>query len=514
MHLRYLFIFVFITITQFSCKKNIVESVSLYPAINPVRMDSNAGNWKPILLTSANEFSCATPIDITTADYKLQLNEIKSYQHEITNDEKKSIEYWSAGAVLRWNEIMRTLVAKHNLPPYQNADGTYPIPTANNPLNYPTFPFSNPPYAARAYAYLSTAQYDACVAAYHYKSSLPRIAPYLADTNIKSLLPRQNISSYPSEDAAIIGVSVELLKLLFPGDQDYINQKAHEHKQARIIAGMNVKSDLDAGEQLGKLIAGKFVVRARTDLAGAAVGNPTIWAKLETDCESLGEIPWISQEKPARPPMLPLFGKVKTWLFDSSTLVNTIRPNAPPSTKSQKFKDETEEIFLIKKNLTRDQQKIAIFWSDGIGSYTPPGHWNFIASNEFVNQQFSEARWARNMALLNMALADAAVACWDAKYKYYSPRPSQMDSRIKTDIGLPNFPAYVSGHSTFSGAAATVLSYILPSKKLQLEEMAKEASISRMYGAIHYRSDCEIGLVTGNKIGVFAVTRGQNDGAE
>jgi hypothetical protein len=59
------------------------------------------------------------------------------------------------------NEILRTLVAKHNLPPYQNEDGTYPFPTAANPFAYPVFPFANPPYAARAYKYVATAQYDA-----------------------------------------------------------------------------------------------------------------------------------------------------------------------------------------------------------------------------------------------------------------------------------------------------------------------------------------------------------------
>ena len=113
-----------------------------------------------------------------------------------------------------------------------------------------------------------------------------------------------------------------------------------------------------------------------------------------------------------------------------------------------------------------------------------------------------------------MSLMDAAVACWDAKYTYYSPRPSQLDNRIKTVTGLPNFPSYTSGHSTFSGAAATVLSYVVPAKAHQYNDMAKEASASRLYGAIHYRSDCEKGLETRNKIGNYAISRGHIDGAE
>lgn len=497
-----------------SCNKGITEQNLTYTPINPTRPDANAGTWKPILLTAANEFPCAAPIATTSPDYIIQLNEIKSFQANITQDKKDLVNYWGAGAVLRWNEIMRELVAKHNIPPYQNPDGTYPIPSANNPLAYPTFPFANPPYAARAYAYLSAAQYDACVAGYFYKAAYNRAAPFTVDATIQTLLPKSTLPSYPSEDAVVMGVSVEMLKLLFPGDQDFINQKAEEHKKARLIAGANVRSDLDAGEALGKAIATKFIARARGDRAGAAVGNSAVWAQLETDCIARGETPWISQESPKRPPMLPLFGKVKTFLFDSLTMVTTIRPAAPPATSSAQFKSELQEVADFSKNLTREQLRIAHFWADGISTYTPPGHWNYIAANDFVGQNFSEARWARNMALLNMSLMDAAVVCWDVKYLHFNARPSQLDPGIKTVTGLPNFPSYISGHSTFSGAASTVLGYIIPANAAQYNAMANEASMSRLYGAIHYRSDCERGLETGKKVGNYAVNRGHIDGAE
>jgi PAP2 superfamily len=511
----FLYIIILASITQIiSCKKAIIEENENYQLLNPTRPDANAGTWRPILLTTANEFACPTPIATISPDYVLQLNEIKSFQNDITSEKRKLVNYWGAGAVLRWNEIMRELVAKHNVPPYQNADGTYPIPNANNPLAYPTFPFSNPPYAARAYAYLSAAQYDACIAAYFYKNQFNRTAPFNVDGSIQTLLPKSTLPSFPSEDAVVMGVSVELLKLLFPGDQDYINQKAEEHKRARLIAGANVRSDLDAGEALGKLVATKFIARARGDRAGAAVGTPAIWAALETNTAATGQIPWISQENPKRPGMLPLFGKVKTFLFDSLTMVTSIRPSAPPSTSSPQFATELAEILHYSKNITREQMRIAHFWADGVNTFTPPGHWNYIAATDFVQQNFSEARWARNMALLNMSLMDAGVACWDAKYTYFNPRPSQINNDIKTVTGLPNFPAYISGHSTFSAAAATVLGYIIPANAANYNAMAKEASESRLYAAIHYRSDCEKGFETGNKVGTYAVTRGRTDGAE
>jgi hypothetical protein len=507
-------IILLLTIICISCRKEINDRSKEFPALQPNRLDTNAGSWKPILLTGPTEFLVPTPIATTSPDYIAQINEIKSYQAAMNNEDRAALQYWSAGAVLRWNEIMRELVAQHNLPPYQNADGTYPIPSATNPLAYPLFPFANPPYAARAYAYVSVAMYDALVAATYYKQQYKRAAPYNVNNTVNALIPKSNLPSYPSEDAVVAGVATEMLKLLFPSDQAFIQSKAEQHKRCRIMSGANVRSDIEAGEALGKAVANKFVARARGDRAGAAVGNQTVWTQLETDCIARNEVPWMSLESPKRPPMLPLFGNVKTFLFDSATLVNQIRPIAPPSTSSQKFKDELNEVAAYAANPTREQIRIAHFWADGVGTYTPPGHWNAIATEDFVLQSFSEVRWARNMALLNMSLMDAAIACWDAKYTYFNPRPSQINPSIKSVTGVPNFPAYISGHSTFSGAAATILGYIIPTRKEDYMAMAKEASVSRLYGAIHFRSDCEKGLETGNKVGFFAVQRALTDGAD
>jgi hypothetical protein len=86
-------------------------------------------------------------------------------------------------------------------------------------------------------------------------------------------------------------------------------------------------------------------------------------------------------------------------------------------------------------------------------------------------------------------------------------RPSQADPAITTPVGLPNFPSYVSGHATFSGAAAEVLGQLFPAERQQLRAMAEEAAMSRLYGGIHYRFDNERGLELGRKIAAFALTR-------
>jgi membrane-associated phospholipid phosphatase len=105
------------------------------------------------------------------------------------------------------------------------------------------------------------------------------------------------------------------------------------------------------------------------------------------------------------------------------------------------------------------------------------------------------------------------VACWDTKFKYYNPRPAQLDPSIKTKIGLPNFPAYPSGHSTFSAAAATVLSDLFPQHTTQFNTWADEAGISRLYGGIHYPSDISGGKAHGVAIGQNVVAFSRGDGA-
>ncbi len=498
---------------QLSCNKATDGRTDSLAPLTPAKTDIDAGIWKPVLLASATEFPVAAPAAVSSTGYVAELNEIKALQKNISKEQQEKIAYWGAGGVLRWNELMRELVAKYNLPPYQNADGTYPIPSAANPFAYPLFPFANPPYSARAYAYVSAAQYDALVAAWYYKKQYGRPAPYKTDATVQALLPQTDLPSYPSEAAVLAGVTAEMMKLLFPGEIANIQQKLEEAELAAIISGTATRSDIEAGEALGRSVAQKFTTRARADKAGAAVGTPTDWAAFETSTAAKGETPWISQDVPKRPPMLPLFGKVTPFLFDANTTV-ALRPGPPPLTASDQMKKELAEIKSFVDNPSRENIRIVHFWADGVATYTPPGHWDAIAAEDFIQKNFSEVRWARNMALLNMSLMDAAIVCWDAKFAYFNPRPSQLDPSIKTLTGLPNFPSYISGHSTFSGAAATILGYIIPEKASAYQSMASEASVSRMYGGIHYRSDCETGITVGQKVGAYAVARAKTDGAD
>jgi hypothetical protein len=494
-----------------SCSKDVDER--MVADFEPVSLDTLGGTWKTIHLSSSSEITVPAPQPISSAAYRAELDQVVSLQQSLSSEDNRIISRWKSSGVIKWNEVARELVAVYNIPPEANADGTYPVPSAANPGAYPKFPFANPPYAARAYSYLHTAMYDALVAVWKYKFQFKRMSPAVNDSRIKSLETVQaGLPSYPSEDAAVAQVAYRMLKVLFPNDTVMLQQMASEQKKAKMISGVATASDIAAGEQIANAVADRALVRLRTDGMGAAVGNPTIWAQLEQDALARGNtVPWKSLESPARPMMLAMFGNVKLWQISTSQR-DSLRPAAPPAVGSEQFNKELEEVRSIRRDQNSREWQIALYWADGVGTYTPPGHWNEIAANKIAEEKLNELRTARAFSLLNMAMADAAICCWDTKSYYFSARPTQIDPSIKT-IGLPNFPGYTSGHSTFSGAAATVLGYVFPADQPKFAAMALEASLSRIYGGIHFRVDCEVGLKCGNAIGGFSVRFGEKDGS-
>jgi membrane-associated phospholipid phosphatase len=263
---------------------------------------------------------------------------------------------------------------------------------------------------------------------------------------------------------------------------------------------------------LGQAVAAVFTTRAGADGMKSAGGSAAIWQALADAATARGEIPWKSLETPARPPMLPLFGQVQGWMMSPTDFVNE-RPGPPPSTSSAQMQTEIADVRNTLNNLTRDQLATVYKWADGVSTVTPPGHWNAIAVPYIVAGNFSEVRTARTFALLDMALHDAAVGCWEAKYYYFNPRPSQLASDIKVMTGLPNFPSYVSGHSDFSASAADVLSYLFPSGASYFDAQQQEAGMSRVYAGIHYRADIVAGMSHGKRIGEYTVRFAKTDGA-
>lgn len=494
------------------CNKSIPPLENLTPASAPSNADANAGTWKMIVLSGPTQIAVTAPAPVTDPTYQSELASIKSSQASLTDAQRASITYWSAGGALRWNEKLREFVARADLPPAPNPDGTYPAPDPKNPFAYPEYPFSNPPYAARAYSYVAVAQYEALKVAWYYKFLYNRPSPYKVDSTIQSLMPATNAPAYPSEDAVESAVNAAMMTLLFPTNAAEIAQDAADQQQAAMLSGRASASDIAAGVAIGQAVAAVLSARAATDGMKNATGTTAQWQAIAAATTAKGEIAWVSQETPLRPPMLPFFGNVKAWMMTPTDVLNS-RPAPPPSTSSTQMQTELAEVRNTVANITRDQLATVNKWADGVSTVTPPGHWNAIAAPYLNAAGYSEVRTARALALLNMAMHDAAVGCWDVKYAYYNPRPSQLDPSIKTMIGLPNFPSYESGHSTFSAAGDEILTYLFPSQASVFDSERDEAAMSRLYGGIHFRSDIEVGKTHGKAIADYTLKFAMTDGA-
>lgn len=135
--------------------------------------------------------------------------------------------------------------------------------------------------------------------------------------------------------------------------------------------------------------------------------------------------------------------------------------------------------------------------------------WNDTASATIRRHRMSESEAARVLAVLNVAAMDAIISCFEAKYHYWTIRPSQTDTTLvlADSVSLPNFPSYPSGHACSAGAFDTVLGHFFPQDRAQFTRIAEEQAMSRLYGGVHYRFDNDKGLELGRVVARYAIDR-------
>ena len=333
-----------------------------------------------------------------------------------------------------------------------------------------------PPVAGRAYTYLSVAQYAAAMSA---RGIRPDAIPSLASLR----------DAHSPSRAAIATASAHVLSALFPSHGPRIERELGADIGA--LRGQSIDmAAIERAEAIGARIAASLLDRAQHD------GSDAIW----TGTVPNGDGYWIGTA-----PQLPMWGHVRPWLWESGS---ELRAPPPPAFTSQGFLDALAEVREIGETRTAAQMEIARFWADGAGTYTPPGHWNEIATTLIRERGMGDLQAARTLALMNIAMADAAIGCWDSKFTYWVIRPWQADSRVTTPIGQPPHPSYPSGHACFSGAGAKVLAAVFPGEAENLDRMAVEACDSRVYAGIHYRFDAEAGMTIGIRAAERALERG------
>ena len=207
---------------------------------------------------------------------------------------------------------------------------------------------------------------------------------------------------------------------------------------------------------------------------------------------------WIANGPPAGV----MFGGVTPYFLNSG---NQFRPDAPPAFRSAAFLADLNEIRAFSDTRTPAQRASALYWNFPTGTFTPPGYWNLVASDYIDAYGLDERAATRAFALMHAAMMDALIGCWEAKYYYWTIRPSQVDALISLTFGLPNHPSYPSGHSCVSAAAATVLGALFPERITERDGRVTEAGLSRMYAGIHCRFDITAGRNLGQAVAQWAI---------
>jgi PAP2 superfamily len=352
-----------------------------------------------------------------------------------------------------------------------------------------------PPIASRSLAILHVSIYDAVNG--------------IARTN-EPYLVQSSAPSSASREAAASAAAHKALVNLFPAAAS-----SFDAVHTAIVAAIPNGPQKAAGIVWGEFVANQILAARANDGSDAIVPPP----------DGSGPGVWVPTPPAFAPYLLPQWGFVVPFGMSSSS---QFRPPGPPSLDSEQYAADYDEVkalgAAVGSTRTDEQSQIALFWADGAGTETPPGHWNSIAQIIAAGQGNTLEENARLFALLNIAMADAAICAWDAKYTFRFWRPvtaiafTEPNLMWASFIVTPPFPDYVSGHSAFSGAAATVLPLFYGTEDLPFTtgsdflpgvtrsfstcfDAAEEAAVSRLYGGIHFRSANEDGLQAGISIG-------------
>jgi hypothetical protein len=251
-----------------------------------------------------------------------------------------------------------------------------------------------------------------------------------------------------------------------------------------------------AGQRLGEDVARRVIAWAPPPPRFAAPWKGTI---------PTGPGMWYTA--PGVPPIGIFLIHARPWLLDSAS---QFRPGPPPAYGSPVYQAALEEVRRVTRERTAEQTKVAQKWN----AVDPWAPWNETASAAIRRHHLSDVDAARVFAVLNAASSDAVIACFEAKYHYWSIRPSQADTTLvlADSVDLPNFPSYPSGHACSAGAFDAVLGHYFPQDRAEFTRIAEEQAMSRLYGGIHYRFDNDGGLALGRVVALYDVERARRGG--
>jgi hypothetical protein len=320
-----------------------------------------------------------------------------------------------------------------------------------------------------------------------------------------------NAPASASRSAAAIQAAYATLVNLYPAQKAALDTKL----AASLAAVTGEPASINQGIAWGQTVADAILAWRNTD--GFAPAPP----------QFLGG-DGVGQWRPTPPGLLPgatpQFGYMTPWIINSQS---QFRPAGPPALNSDRYLAEFNETKLMGRvdsaSRSADQTTFSLFWNASTASY----YWDQAAVSQAEARKLTPMENARLLAAVNLAMADAAIGCWEAKYTYLFWRPVTAIPLAETDgnggttedpgwtplFATPAHPEYPSGHSCVSGAAGRVLSAFFgdntaftlgsdvmtdvtrffPSFTAALEEVKN----ARIFAGIHFRAACDDGQSLG-----------------
>jgi hypothetical protein len=452
---------------KFSAAATAILSASSLPTLaRPVAASSRAaqeepgaGAWRTWFLQSGSDLRPPPPPDGVA-----ELSVVRGMLGSLDEAAHDRIVYWDAGAPpYRWNAIATDMF-------FRGAFGS---------SNFP-----------RIQAYLNMAINDATVAAWDSKYAYARPRPSQVDDSVVPLVALPSSPSYAAEHAAAAGAASEVLAYFAPNDADALRSMRDEASNSRVQAGVQYPSDIAAGLDIGRAVAGLAIDAAKADSY-----NTASWDGVIPEGPGL----WKGQN--------PSGASDRFWKTLVVPSADYFRPKPPPAYDSPERAQQIEAV----KNFARtpDTNGIAM-WVQ----YQLRGASNFnIIFNRELGRRVLEERLddsplpARIYALMHATFLDAWITTQDAKFTYWTARPNMFDPSITTLFPDPPHPSYPSNASAQATSPSLVLAHFFPRDAAALIKQANEYGDARLWAGIHFPSDVETSRQMGEQLAAAALAR-------
>lgn len=380
----------------------------------------------------------------------------------------------------------------------------------------------SPPVASRIYAYTNLASYEAI------RFARPGYVSIAAQLHGFEKMPEpEKGKSYNFLLAATKAAFTVAEKITFSADTlaGYQGKVYDDFKS--LLDNETFNRSLAFGEEIGKIVLKRTAIDNYKQTRGMekflGSDQPGKWRPTPPDYADAAE---------------PYWELIKPLKLDSAGQFKCGPPYNYSIDTTSNFYKQVREVYNIGRNISDTQRTIARYWDDnpfvtehsghlmyGNKKITPVGHWMGITGIACKMKNLNEVETAQTYVITSLAIFDGFISCWKEKYRTQVVRPvtvvnELIDRNWQPFLQTPPFPEHTSAHSVISAAAATVLAkrfgdnfafrdtsemeYIgLQRSFPSFMDASLEASVSRVYGGIHYPHSVSVGVIFGKEIGEY-----------